>query len=151
MKKTVITIVALIIALFALVYGYEFIFNKPIIESPTIEESSTSTSVIEIKEQRKNAQYTFAGEIELPTPCHTFKTQTNKISDTSYQIQIDTIAPAGDIMCAQVITPKPYKVSFESTNDINVTIKIDGIEYETNRFLIPNDANIDTFRLEIKG
>ena len=151
MKKTIITVVALLVILSVVVYGYEFIFKKPVIESPTTQESSTSTTQVEIKEQHKDAQYTFAGEIELPTPCHIIKTQVNKLSETEYQIQIDTIAPAQDVMCAQVITPKPYKVSFESANEVTITALIDGVLYETNRFLISNDENIDTFKLEIKG
>jgi hypothetical protein len=151
MKKTIITIVALLVALIVIVYAYEFILKKPVIESPTIEETTFPAQKIELKEQHKDSSYTFAGMLDLPTPCHTFTTKTNKISNSKYQIQIDTIAPKKDIVCAQVITPKSYKVSFEAPNDINVTVLINGTEYETNRFQIPNDQNIDSFILEVKG
>lgn len=151
MKKIIITVVALVIALFVIVYGYEFVFNKPIIESPTVDEYQAPAQKVEVKEQQKGSMYTFAGELDLPTPCHSLTTKVNKISDTTYQIEINTVAPAADVMCAQVITPKPYKVSFEAGENITVTVLLDGVEYETNRFLIPDGANIDTFKLEIKG
>ena len=152
MKKTIIGIVSLLIILIAVVYGYEFIFKKPVIESPTIEEQENfQDQKVEIKEQYKDSTYTFAGVLDLPTPCHSFTTKTNKVSDSKYQIVVTTVNPKEDVMCAQVVTPKPYKVSFEAPENIEVTILIDGIEYQTNRFVIPSGENIDTFKLEIKG
>ena len=151
MKKIIITIVALLAILSILIYGYEFIFKKPIIESPTITPQDNVTETIEIKEQYKNSVYTFAGSIDLPTPCHSITEKVNQISESKYEIEINIIAPDQDTMCAQVITPKTYKVSFTAGPDIIITAKINGVTYELNRFLIPNDQNIDTFKLEIKG
>jgi hypothetical protein len=54
-------------------------------------------------------------------------------------------------MCAQVISQKQYKAAFQAPDNITVTVKINGVEYETNRFVIPNTEDIDTFKLEIKG
>jgi hypothetical protein len=151
MKKTIITIVSLVAVLFVVAYAYEFIFNKPIIESPTIEQEQFPTQKVEVKEQYKGTTYTFAGSLDVPTPCHTLSTKTNKISDTKYQIELITGNPKEGVVCAQVISPKTYKVSFDAPKDIVVTILVNGVEYETNRFLVPNDQNIDTFNLEIKG
>jgi hypothetical protein len=151
MKKTIITVLSLLVALIVIIYAYEFIFKKPIIESPTIDEVTFPAQKVELKEQHKDSSYTFAGMLDLPTPCHTFTTKTNQLSESKYQIQIDVVDPKKDIMCAQVITPKPYKVTFEAPDDVEVTVLIDGVEYETNRFQIPNDQNIDSFILEVKG
>lgn len=151
MKNTIIAIVSLLAALLIIVYGYEFIFKKPVIESPTVEEESVPTQKVELKEQYKGSTYTFAGTVTVPTPCHALNTRVNKVSDTQYQIEIATLPPKEGIMCAQVLTDKPYKVSFQAPKDITVTVLIDGVKYETNRFLIPSDQNIDTFKLEIKG
>ena len=151
MKKTIITVISLLVGLIIVIYAYEFIFKKPIIESPTVDESSFPTQKIEIKEQYKDSTYTFAGSLDLPTPCHSLLTAVNKLSDTQYQIQVTTIDPKEDVVCAQVITSKPYKVSFEGPEDIEVTINIDGTIYQTNRFVVPSDQNIDSFILEVKG
>jgi hypothetical protein len=151
MKKTIITIISLLVGLIIVIYAYEFIFKKPIIESPTIDESSFPTQKIEIKEQYKDSTYTFVGSLDLPTPCHSLATTVNKVSDAKYQIQVTTIDPKKDTVCAQVITPKPYKVSFKAQADIEVTVNINGVEYQTNRFVVPDGENIDTFQLEVKG
>ena len=144
---------ALLVLLIVFVYGYEFIFNKPIIESPTIEAPSTKEKV-EIKEQYKDSTYTFGGTVDVPTPCHSLATKTNKVSETKYLIIVDTISPKQGVVCAQgaqVISQKSYKVSFEAPANIEVTVIIDGVEYQTNRFLVPLNENIDLFQLEVKG
>lgn len=151
MKKTIITVVSLVILLASITYAYEFIFKKPIIESPTVEEQKVAQSPIEIKEQYTNSTYTFAGSIPVPTPCHTLSTKTNKISETSYQIEITTNKPQDDQICAQVISEKPYKVSFVAQPNITVTLLVDGIEYPVNRFEVPLNQNIDTYQFEFKG
>ncbi len=150
--KTIITITSLLAGLLIIVYGYQFIFKKPILESPTINDEATfPAQKIELKEQYKGSTYTFVGTLELPTPCHTLEQSVNKISDTEYQIEINTIDPKKDIVCAQVITPKSYKVSFEAGADIDVSIRINGVVYQTNRFIVPSDVNIDSYTLDIKG
>ena len=151
MKKTIIIIVSLLIVLSLLVYGYEFIFKKPIIESPTTEETDNVLPTLEVKEQYKNSTYTFMGDVQVPTPCHSLENKVNKISNTEYQIELKTIAPQKDIVCAQVVTDKSFKVSFQAPADIKVTALLDGVPYQINRFIVPNDQNIDTFKLEIKG
>ena len=152
MKKTIITIISLLIVLSVLIYGYEFIFKKPIIESPTIEESTDDfLPTLEVKEQYKNSTYTFVGSIQVPTPCHSVASKVNKISDSEYQIELTTVSPAKDIVCAQVVTDKSFKVSFQAPVGVKVTAILDGVPYQINRFVIPNDQNIDTFQLEVKG
>ncbi|MEY4440809.1 MAG: hypothetical protein RLY49_435 [Candidatus Parcubacteria bacterium] len=151
MKNTIIAIASLLAALFIIVYGYELIFNRPVIEAPEINTQADIKEVKELKEQHKDSKYIFAGTVDVPTPCHSLKTVVNQLSPTKYQIQVDTVAPKADVMCAQVISQKQYKAAFQAPDNIIVTVKINGVEYETNRFVIPNTENIDTFKLEIKG
>lgn len=152
MKKTIITIISLLVVLLVVLYGYEFIFKKPIIESPTVSENTELyVPTTELKEQYKDSVYTFVGSIQVPTPCHTVQSKVNVIADNTYQIEVTTVPPSADTVCAQVITDKTYKVSFGAGKNITVTARINGIEYKTNRFVIPLDQNIDTFNLEIKG
>lgn len=152
MKKTIITIISLLVVLLVFLYGYEFVFKKPIIESPTIsKDTDLYVPTTELKEQYKDSVYTFVGNIQVPTPCHTIQSKVNVIADSTYQIEVITVPPVAGTICAEVITNKTYKVSFEAGKNITVTSRINGIEYKTNRFVIPLDKNIDTFNLEIKG
>lgn len=150
MKKTIITILSLSVVLIVVVYAYEFILGKPIIELPVKEDSVLPVEKNEIKEQDNDSSYTFTGILDLPTPCHTYTSKINKISNFKYQIQINTVSPKQDTNCAQVVTPKPYDISFNARKDTITTILIDGIEYETNRFQIPSIENNNSFILEIK-
>lgn len=152
MKKTIITIVSLIVLLAVVLYGYEFIFKKPVIESPTIDQTEEfPQEALEVKEQYKDSKFTFVGTIPVPTPCHTLTSKVNMVAPGAYQIELTTVPPKEGIMCAQVITDKTFKVVFAAPEDALVTAIIDGVPYELNRFTIPDGENIDTFELMIKG
>ncbi len=152
MKKTIITIVSLIVLLTLVLYGYEFIFKKPAITSPTIDQNEEiPLSALDIKEQRVNETYTFVGTIAVPTPCHNLVSKIEQVSVDAYQIQVTTTPPAPGVMCAQVITDKNFKVSFDAPENIEVTAFVDGVPYDLNRYVIPEGENIDTFELFIKG
>lgn len=135
-----------------ILYGYEFIFKKPVIESPTVDETPEMlVTPLDVKEQYRDGKYTFAGSVQVPNPCYTLKSQANKIEEDEYQIQITTTPPKAGTMCAEVITDKQFKLTFEAPQDILVTATINGIEYNVNRFVVPADQNIDDFDLSVKG
>lgn len=152
MKKTIISVLSLLVVLLIVVFGYELILKKPVIESPTIDQPGfTDILPIELKEQYRDAKYTFVGSITVPTPCHSVTSKVNKISEKEYEIEVKTTDPTPGKVCAQVLTEQNYKVSFSAPKDIVVKAKINGVVHEVNRFVIPNDENIDTFQLKIKG
>jgi uncharacterized protein YneF (UPF0154 family) len=151
MKKIIITFVTLLIVLIAGLFIAEKFFNKTIIEEVSAPINTEPLPIIDIKEQYKDSTYTFVGTIDVPTPCHSLTTSVNPISEGLYEIVITTVSPQEDIMCAQVITPKQYSVSFEAPADIEVIATIDGVLHELSRFVIPEGADISTFELYIKG
>ncbi len=152
MKKTIITIVSLIVLLTVVLYGYEFIFKKPVITSPTIDQNEEiPLQALDVKEQYIDSEYTFVGRIPVPTPCHTLVSKVQPTAPGVFQIQVTITPPAQGIMCAQVVTDKDFKVSFDAPEGIEVTALLNGVVYDLNRFIIPEGENIDTFELFIKG
>lgn len=151
MKNTIISIVVLIALLVLVLFGFQKFFNRNIIPTNQEPVQEEILPVHEIKEQYDGSTYTFAGTIDLPTPCHSLETNVIQLSGSEYQIQINTIAPEEDVMCAQVITPQPYNVSFEAPADITVTAQINGQDYELSRFVVPEGEDINLFELYIKG
>ncbi len=151
MKKTIITIVSLIVLLVVVLYGYEFIFKKPVIDPVADEAEMIPEQSLDVKVQYKDSRHTFVGTLSVPTPCHTLVSDVTMTAPGAYQIEVNTVAPVAGVMCAQVITDKDFKVSFEAPEDAIVTAFIDGVEYSLNRFMIPEGENIDTFELMIKG
>ncbi len=153
MKNTIIAIVSLLILLVVCFYGYEFVFKKPLVESPTETQEDLFAPTMDVKMQRKDGVYTFVGEVELPTPCHTLDASISPGNSNVYGIMVQTVSPKEGVMCAQVMTKRTFKVSTPIVEGIEPTFKlfIDGTEFKMNAFEIPEDANIDTYQLQIKG
>lgn len=153
MKNTIIAIVSLLILLVVCFYGYEFVFKKPLVESPTDTQQDLFAPTMDVKMQRKDNVVTIVGELELPTPCHTLDASVSPSNTSTYGIMVKTISPKEGVVCAQVVTPRTFKVSTAVAAGEEPTFKlfVDGTEYKLNVFEIPADANIDTYQLQIKG
>lgn len=151
-KQMIITLVALSVALFTVLFASEKIFNKTIIPDMTpSSEQEAILPIMDIKEQYVAPTYTFVGSIDVPTPCHTLNAKVNQISDVMFEIEVNTISPGDDVMCAQVISTQQFSVSFDAPKDILVYAKINGEIYELSRFVIPEGENINNYDLFIKG
>lgn len=152
MKKIIITFTALLVLLIVFLFVSENIFNKTIVDqlnTPLQEEAILP--IVDIKEQYKDSNYTFVGSIDLPTPCHTVEANVNQITDVMFEIIVNTIEPKEDVMCAQVITPRQYSVSFEGPETVLVYANINGVIHELSRFVVPEGEDINAFELYIKG
>jgi hypothetical protein len=156
MKNTIIAIISLLVLLTVCFYGYEFIFKKPLVESPTDTNEDLFTPTVDVKEQYKDGAYTFVGSVEVPSACHGLDASvsedpTGGSNVSSYMIAVTTVPPQEGIVCAQVVTAKTFKVSVAAPEGSLFKITVDGAEHVLNRFEIPADANIDTYQLELKG
>ena len=152
MKNKIITIVGLLVLLVVLVFGYEMIFKKPLIEAPNKDDSSEDLLLtLDVKRQYEGGVYTFAGSIPLPTPCHTISAEVLAMENNETAIVITTTPPNPETVCAQVITLKDFKVSFEVNEESSVRAFVDNVEYRINNFDVPAGFDIDEFDLRIKG
>jgi hypothetical protein len=71
--------------------------------------------------------HTISGEIDLPTPCH--EIETNLIIRKSYPEQVTiefAISSPNDVICAQVISPHPFTVSFDAAEEALITATRNG-------------------------
>jgi flagellar basal body-associated protein FliL len=152
MKNKIIAIVILVVLLVVSIYGYEMIFKKPLVESPTQQDIvEVPMPTLDVKTQYQNGTHIVAGTIQTPTPCHTVVAQAEPMGTSTYAINISVAAPASDVMCAQVISDKKFKVSFKAPQDIEMKAFINGEEYKINPFEVPAGQNIDLFDISIKG
>lgn len=155
MKNKIIAIITLLVILAACLYAYEFVFKKPLVESPTENgmQDDLFMPTVAVKEQSKDGVYTVVGELQLPTPCHTLETSVSPSNSSTYRIDVTTIAPKEGVMCAQVVTPREFRATTTvATGETpNFTLFVDGIEYRLDRFEVPEGMDIDDFQLELKG
>ena len=100
------------------------------------------------KHQFKGGTHVFVGQIELPTPCHFVITSVQK-NQSETIINIDTKSEAE--MCAQVITNKEFRVTFDGTAEENIIAKLNGELVNLNLFEIDANQNIDEVDIFNKG
>jgi len=102
--------------------------------------------------QRITAKHLFenGGDVDLPTPCHELTATATVLESFPEQVIIELKSKAGEGVCAQVITPKKFKVVFNASKDASITAKLNGKDVILNLIRIggAEDLNKDIF---IKG
>ena len=157
-KKIVIgAIVA--IALVLVGFGFYKSMNPSVPDlTPPPEESLPPRNdfpeeIINAKHQYMDGKHTYAGEFELPSPCHGLQYDVVKDvqNDQAVAINFTTTPMPPDIVCAGVITAKPFKVTFDGPQTTTLTVTRDGKSVKFNLFEVPSNQDFDTFKLQIKG
>jgi hypothetical protein len=127
-------------------------------ESENDAASAPATTTDSIGELRIDAKHfvaagthTFAGTLEMPTPCHLLQVEASVLESFPEQIVLDFTVLNNAEMCPQVITPQRFKVSASASEQAVVSARFMGQPVDLN--LIPAAAGEtpDDFELFIKG
>lgn len=154
-KKTwTITVVIILAAMTSVAiysnYKANNIDNGNTEREDAIEETYLRPEVtINAKHQYKDGVHTYIGTFETPTPCHTYNAEVN-LGENGYVIDI-THEPSEDELCAQVLTERMFRVSFEADEETDAIATINGELVNLNVFEVPADQNIDDFEIFTKG
>lgn len=107
--------------------------------------------MVNVKHQYKNGHHTYVGEIDVPTPCNTLASSYSKDanSTTGYTLVFTTTSTSQ--ICAQVVTSKPFKLSFDAVKDIVLSGTLNGKKLRLNLFEVPSNQDLDSFNINIKG
>lgn len=131
-KKSMAIIIAIIVIVL-IGAGFYFSYKKNAVQTTTTEDqiplkgdssSSYGITAINARHQYKNGKHTYAGVIDLPTPCHTVNVEAVPSGAGKYTLKFTT--QTTDEICAQVITPRPFKVEFAAPKNITVDATLDG-------------------------
>lgn len=102
----------------------------PIVQNPNGSDFSDDIDAersITARHQFQDGTHTLTGEIELPTPCHELSYTVAVRESFPEQVSIDfTSSAPADAVCAQVITPKPFEVVFEASEEALITATMNG-------------------------
>jgi len=150
MNKTSLTLIALIVVLLFL--GIFLGRN----DAQTADEKNADSSSEQDGERRKfNVQYsyedemhTFAGVVNLPTPCHTLDVSSTEDDDG---VMLSIAIDAADDACAQVVTQKSFMYTVEGDEKVNPLGTIEGEIVEINIFKKDSVEEIDLTQFETKG
>jgi len=107
--------------------------------------------IVNAKHQYKDGKHTYAGAFELPTPCDTLSYDVVRNTSDEKVIGLDFKTIPSENMCAQVVTSRPFKVTFDGPQSISLTVTRDGKSVRFNLFEVPAGQDFDSFQLEIKG
>ncbi len=107
--------------------------------------------MVNVKHQYKNGRHTYVGEIDVPTPCHNLASSYTKDASSTTGYTLVFTSTSSSEMCAQVITSKPFKLSFEAIKDIVLSATLNGKKLRLNLFEVPDNQDLDSFNVNIKG
>lgn len=133
--------------------------NQPQTNQPT--EATTTEGTDQDDGRRITAKHQYnsedsmhivAGEVDVPTPCHQLTTSVDGTA-TSSSVTINFQAQRADEgeMCAQVITPRRFKVTFEAREDVEIQATYDGNPATLNLVPVPEGENLEEFEVFQKG
>ncbi len=122
--------------------------ENPVVTTPT---DNGYVQIVNVKHQYKAGTHTYAGEIDLPTPCDTLKSEAVKDATTANKFTLTFTTTKSSQVCAQVITSKPFKISFKADKDVTVDATLDGKKLRLNTYEVREDQDLDSYDIYIKG
>ena len=152
-NKTWITIVVIIIVVLGGVAIYNFTRTPDVDvqsnrDQALREEAERSDVTVTAKHQYKDGTHTYLGSFDIPSPCHAYNAE---VVDHEDSTEIALSYSETDEVCAQVITEREFKVSFEAPEEEPVYMTLNGEVVDINQFDVPADANIDEIDIFNKG
>lgn len=120
-------------------------------ESDTEDQTGMETRLI-AKHEYSNGEHIVAGEFNLPTPCHLLTVEPHFINDDqrNVELQYSLFLEEGEV-CAQVITPQKYRVTFSAPEDAGISASLNGVPAVLNLVDVPEGEDIETFDEYYKG
>lgn len=164
MEKTIISIIAGVVVVGGGVWAATSYFQADS-EIPESADTEQDSDAAEDEDERlsyidrisavhfyEDGTHTFAGEIDMPTPCDLLETEasTSELFPDQISLEFSVINEEAD-MCAQVMTPQRFLVEVEAPEDATVTATLMGRSVELNLREPQPGETPDDFELFIKG
>lgn len=157
-NKKIMAIVIGIITLVLIAGGFYYSYkaNRENKEVFNPKEESTRgidnmMQTVDVKHQFRNGTHTFAGEIVLPTPCDSVEVKAEKDAVDQSRVVLAFATSNTSEVCAEVISSRRFKTTIDGVKDIKISGTLNGEEIILNVFEVPQDENLDTFEIYIKG
>ncbi len=144
--KILVAVVVLALILVGVVY---FVKSKNSTEeagNTPVSEETTDTMRITAQHQFKNGTHTVAGEVMLPSPCHSLSTTVGNVAAnaTEATIAFKVNQPTGDGVCAQVLTPARFRVEFKAAQRAEIKATWNGKPAILNLVPVAAGADVNT-------
>lgn len=145
-------VVACVVVAAVLLFGYTM-YNARQTESGqatttplTDDISESSPEVITAQHQFKNGRHIIAGELPVPTPCHTLTAEPFFVGQGSSTVEVrftTGMPQSATTPCDQVITAKKFQVTFDGPPKPSISAVINGRNAQFNFIEIPADQKLE--------
>lgn len=148
-KKTTAIVIAIIVIIL-IGGGFYMSYKKGGDKTPTAEEQiplkdgtgeKYEVTFINAKHQYKNGKHIYTGMINLPTPCHSVDVKAIPVGAGKYTLEFTTATT--DELCAQVVTPRTFRIEFTAPKNITVDATLDGKVITLNVLEVKEGEDID--------
>lgn len=156
-KRTIVLFVILFAVTVAGMFTFAYLKRTEMVAptpTPIVDAASSSAqyvSRIDAKHYYINGVHTFAGVIDMPTPCDLLNAQARVMESFPEQVIIDFTVINNAESCVQVITPQRFKVSATASKEARVSALWNGQTVELNLIPAAPGEVPEDFELFIKG
>lgn len=155
-KRSIILVVSVFVLIVVGMFMYAYLkrteIAEPVVVVPKEEVLPYSNITrIDAKHFYIDGVHTFAGQVELPTPCDLLEVGSTVAESYPEQVTLNFTVINNSAACAQVITAQRFKVSASASAEASVQAMFMGRKVELN--LIPAAAGEtpEEFEVFIKG
>ncbi len=148
----IVVLVLIGIAFYSL-YKNDSSTNTAPLADNSAPSQSTLAQIVTVKHQYKDGTHTYAGTIDLPTPCQRLTQSVVKDPTIKNKFTIAFVVSndPDSTVCAQVVTSRQFKVSFAGPQNAIVGATLNGQALQWNVFDVGPNENLDSFQINIKG
>jgi hypothetical protein len=152
LNTPLIIIVGCIVVAAAGLFGYTMYTNKyqgseeATTTVQNVDDLQVAPEIITAQHQFKNGKHVIAGELSLPTPCHTLTAEPFFIGQGSSTVEVrfNTSAPQStSTVCAQVVTAKKFQVTFDGPPKPSITAQINNNPAQFNFIEVPANQKLE--------
>jgi hypothetical protein len=122
-RHTLIISILLVVGLLGgSVFLFWFLHKEDVTHPDTGNDSPGTYTVTVLEDSFQNNTHVLSGVVRVPTPCHQVIVSNPTVAE-SYPEQVRiamTVTVASDV-CAQVVTEKPFSVTFNASEKAQVT------------------------------
>jgi len=156
-QRALIVAVVLFVVIIGGMFGYAYLKRAELqpatpVPTPPQKEERQNITHIDAKHFFTDGTHTIAGEIMMPTPCDLLEAGPIALESSLDEVTVAfRVINNTEGVCAQVVTPQRFKVSFEANAGAFIDAIFNGSPVTLNLVEAKPDENPDDFELFIKG
>lgn len=156
-KNVIVWVIIIIVLLIIGIFSWQYYAKSRNAENgnnqnnATTTEEETTAMLITAKHQFKDGKHIVAGEVNLPTPCHSLTSDIQIAKSNPEQVTIKFTSASQAEFCAQVITPERFKIEFEASGNAVIKATWNGADANLNLVPVAPGEDIENFEVFIKG